>query len=59
MRLTPLRAIASRARSSAFTVRRFSISPHIDGHACAWKMNSANFALTEFYEVRYPLVILT
>jgi hypothetical protein len=51
MRLRPLRAIASRARSSAFTVRRFSISPHIDGHACAWKWNTANFACRAFSEV--------
>jgi hypothetical protein len=54
VRLTLLRAIASRTRPSASTVRRFSISPHIDGHACAWKWNSPKFAGTEFSEVRLP-----
>src|SRR5215204_2808669 len=47
MRLTLLRAISWRAHLSASTVRRLSISSHIDGHASS---NAASVPPLAFHE---------
>jgi hypothetical protein len=42
---------------------RFFVKSAVDSqhpiHVSAWKVNSANFVITEFSEVRYPLAALS